>query len=279
MPHVSDVRPTSHDRHDPLLVAALAADDLAGTDRDQAIALTRSCADCATLHDDLLVLARATAAALPPFPTPSRDFRLTPADAARLRPSGWRRLVAALSAPRSAVTRPLGVGLATLGLVGLLIGNVQLGGTTASQNAAAGPGSAYGPLRLAPPAASAATGGARADAAAPSPGLPGAQVPEGGLAAGPVSPAPASADGTGYAAPIITTAPRTAAGQSAPVGSDGKTTADQASSGDTDLQAGSTAGTPAAGEPFRPLNVLFGAAVVVGLGLLVAARYAGRRSA
>ena len=46
MPHVSDVRSTSHDRHDPMLVAALAADDLAGAERDQAIALTRTCADC-----------------------------------------------------------------------------------------------------------------------------------------------------------------------------------------------------------------------------------------
>src|SRR5260221_10899224 len=113
MPHVSDVRSTSHDRHDPMLVAALAAGDLAADDRDQAIALTRACADCATLRDDLLALARATAAAAPPVAHRPRDFQLTPADAARLRPSGWRRLVGALSMSRSAVTRPLGVGLAT----------------------------------------------------------------------------------------------------------------------------------------------------------------------
>ena len=48
MPHVSEVRATDHDRHDTMLVAALAAGDLAGTERDQAIALTASCAECAT---------------------------------------------------------------------------------------------------------------------------------------------------------------------------------------------------------------------------------------
>ena len=74
MPHVSDVRATSHDRHDPMLVAALAAGDLAANDRDQAIALTRSCAECATLHDDLLALARATASA-PPSPAKPRQAK------------------------------------------------------------------------------------------------------------------------------------------------------------------------------------------------------------
>src|SRR5258706_14901429 len=113
----SDVRSTSHDRHDPMLVAALAADDLAGADRDRAIALTRSCAECATLHDDLLALARATAAAPPPIATRPRDFTLTLGDAARLRPNGWQRLVAAGSTPRSVVSRPLGVGLWSIGEV------------------------------------------------------------------------------------------------------------------------------------------------------------------
>ena len=35
MPHVSEVHPTSHDRHDPMLVAALAAGEVAGG-REQA---------------------------------------------------------------------------------------------------------------------------------------------------------------------------------------------------------------------------------------------------
>src|SRR5207249_3152736 len=94
MPHVSDVHPTSHDRHDLMLVAALAAGDLAGIDRDQAIALIRTCGDCAQLRDDLRAIARATATAPPPIPAPSRDYRVTPSDARRLRPAVWRRVAA-----------------------------------------------------------------------------------------------------------------------------------------------------------------------------------------
>ena len=87
MPHVSEhhVLP-QHDAHDPLLVAALAAGDLAGTDRDHAVALIRSCVSCAELHDDLVAISRATAAVPPPFAKAPREFQLTPADAARLRP-------------------------------------------------------------------------------------------------------------------------------------------------------------------------------------------------
>ena len=85
MPHASE----QHAQHDPLLVVSLAAGDLTGTDRDRAAALIAACADCALLHDDLLAIARATAA-LPTAVRP-RDFQLTPEQAARLRP---RRLAA-----------------------------------------------------------------------------------------------------------------------------------------------------------------------------------------
>ncbi len=49
-----------------------------------------------------------------------RDYRLTPEDAARLRPTGWRRALAWLAAPGSTV-RPLASGLAALGVVGILL--------------------------------------------------------------------------------------------------------------------------------------------------------------
>jgi hypothetical protein len=146
MPQASDVRSTSHEGHDPLLVAALAAGDLAGPDRDRAVSLTRSCAECASLHDDLVSIARATAGVAPPMAMPVRDFRLTPADARRLRPAGWRRLLHSFASPRRrAVVRPLGIGLATLGLFGLLVGNIQLGAAgaaPASSSGAAGAGTA-----------------------------------------------------------------------------------------------------------------------------------------
>jgi hypothetical protein len=280
MPHVSDVRATSHDRHDPMLVAALAAGDLAATDRDQAIDLTRSCADCAALHGDLLVLARAVKSAPPPVATRPRDFRLTAADAARLRPTGWRRMIAALSGPRAALTRPLGVGLATLGLAGLLIGNVQLGvGSAAAPEAAMSAGGGQG-------AAAAAASGAPSPAAT-SALTDGGAVPAGVASAPAASGAPRSQpDRNGSAAPSTgdfagnldgvasSNAPEAVgAGPLVPSAGGSKTAAGQPA-GDT--LAGRESALP---EPARPLNVLFGAALLVGIGLIVVPRLRGRRSA
>jgi hypothetical protein len=137
MPQVSD----QHDQHDQLLVVSLAAGDLTGTDRDRATSQIADCAECARLNDDLLVIARATAA-LPAAVRP-RDFQLSPEQAARLRPAGWRRFVAAFAEPRLAMTRQLGVGLTTLGIAGLMLsvlGSVNLGfGSAGAAPAAAGP--------------------------------------------------------------------------------------------------------------------------------------------
>jgi hypothetical protein len=273
MPHVPDVRWTSHDRHDPMLVAALAADDLVGTDRDQAIALTQSCAECATLHDDLVALARATASVPPPITTRPRDFQLTPADAARLRPTGWRRLVATMSSPRTVFSKPLGVGLVTLGLVGLLVGNVQvqLGSGSSAAAPAAGAASENG---LQAPAAS-SNDDAAVRGAAPSSGTSfAALAPVAGAAsapaasafvAAPIVPSAAAASGsTGLPREVhlnpLAVSPGTKAVASGPL------------AGDT-----SSAVSGATGEPFRPLNMLFGAAVVIGIGLLLASRVRGRR--
>ena len=77
---------------------------------------------CAALHADLV--------ALRPRPGRCRRRRdpatitLTAADAARLRPGGWRRWVAAFGSPRDAFSRPLAVGLTTLGIAGLLVATV-----------------------------------------------------------------------------------------------------------------------------------------------------------
>jgi hypothetical protein len=125
MPQDPDVRVTSHDRHDPMLVAALAAGDLAGTERDQAVVQTQSCAECAALHNDLVAIARATATLPPPIASAGRDFRLTPQQAADLRRFDWRRFVPSIPA-RSTGSRNLGIALATFGLVGLFIGSVGL---------------------------------------------------------------------------------------------------------------------------------------------------------
>ena len=126
-----------HARHDALLVAAFAAGDLADGERERAAALVAECGECRSLHDDLLTIARATAA-LPAAVRP-RDFRIAPEQAARLRPAGWRRFVAAFASPRLAMTRQLGVGLTTLGLAGLLISSIpsfSLGGMAAGASPA-----------------------------------------------------------------------------------------------------------------------------------------------
>ena len=135
----------AHAEHDLLLIAAFAAADVEPADAAAAERLLASCPDCAALAADLRSIARATAE-LPPVTRP-RDFTLRPADAARLRPLGWRRLAAAFGARRLDVTRPLAAGLMTLGLAGLLFASLPAigssSGTAGSAPAAAGsPGAA-----------------------------------------------------------------------------------------------------------------------------------------
>ena len=118
MGHVPDHTPVAAAIEHAALIAALDAGDLAGIERDRAATLVGTCAGCASLLADLSVL-RAATAALPAVPR-TRDYRLTDADVARLRPPAWGRLVGWLGAPRSKV-RPLAGGLAALGIAGLLL--------------------------------------------------------------------------------------------------------------------------------------------------------------
>jgi len=134
MPHLAASRHADHDR---LLVAAYAAGDAAGTELDAAQAQVAACPECAALHHDL----RSIAAALPALPPParSRDFRLTPGQAAALRPPAWRRLLEPFAGPRFAFAGPLGTGLATLGIAGLLLAG-SLGSPLAAPMTANAPG-------------------------------------------------------------------------------------------------------------------------------------------
>ena len=118
MGHVPDHTPAAAAVEHAALIAALDAGDVAGIERDRATTLADTCTGCASLLADLAVL-RAATAALPAAPR-TRDYRLTDADAARLRPSAWGRLVGWLAAPRSTV-RPFAGGLAALGIAGLLL--------------------------------------------------------------------------------------------------------------------------------------------------------------
>ncbi|HSS36548.1 MAG TPA: hypothetical protein VLR93_09745 [Patescibacteria group bacterium] len=126
--------PHTRSDHDETLIARLAVDDLASDDRDRLRATTQvaECPACAELLADLRTIATAVAAL--PEPRRTRDFRVTEADAARLRPTGWRGALARLGSPSFAFTRPLAAGLATLGIAGLLITTLPtgFGGSAAS---------------------------------------------------------------------------------------------------------------------------------------------------
>src|SRR3954447_8221175 len=127
---------TPHDGHDPLLIAAHAAGDTTGEESRQAADLVATCETCATLHADLVAIAATTRVL--PAPVRTHDYRLTPEQAAKLRPTARRRLLAALGSTRFAFAAPLGATLATLGLAVLLLAvipGVSLQGATSSSAA------------------------------------------------------------------------------------------------------------------------------------------------
>ena len=122
-----------HAAHDPTWMAALATrdPDLTPSERTRAQAALESCGACADLLADLVALSAAIpSAAIPARP---RDFSLSAADAARLRPNGLRRLLKAIGSARDGVTFPLALGLTTMGIAGLLVATVPsfAGGATA----------------------------------------------------------------------------------------------------------------------------------------------------
>src|SRR5450759_1205686 len=118
MGHVPDHTPAAAAVEHAAMIAALDAGDLAGDERDRAARLVDRCAGCAALLGDLAIIRTATATL--PAPPRRRDYRLSDADAARLRPSAWRSVIGWIGTPRSTV-RPLAGGLAALGIAGLLL--------------------------------------------------------------------------------------------------------------------------------------------------------------
>ena len=102
-----------HARHDPMR-AAEAVDR--GARPTPVLSL---CDRCASLYADLVALT--TALPLAAHPIRRRDFTLSPADARRLRPGGWRGWWSRIGTARDTFTRPLAIGFTTLGLAGLLL--------------------------------------------------------------------------------------------------------------------------------------------------------------
>ena len=113
---------TDHALHDAVLIAAHLDGSLDTTDQSRVDDWLARCGPCVTLRDDLAALAIATRTL--PTPARPRDFSLSPEDAKRARSGGWRRLVAAFGSPRDTFSRPLAVGLTTLGIAGLIVANV-----------------------------------------------------------------------------------------------------------------------------------------------------------
>ena len=126
---------TDHRRHDRLLVASLLDRSTDRPDRGRAESRIASCAECAALHKDLLAISDAARAI--PTPVRPRDYALTPEDARRLWRTGWRRVVAMFGSTRDAFSRPLAIGLTTIGLAGLLVAGMPNVLPSASSSAAA----------------------------------------------------------------------------------------------------------------------------------------------
>ena len=117
-------RAADHGRHDLELVARVVAGDGSASDVRTAEAQVAGCDECAGLEVDLRAIAAATRA-LGPSSAPARaprDFRITAADAARLRPRGFRGLLQDIGFRRGLVPAGVGSGLLAIGFVGLLVG-------------------------------------------------------------------------------------------------------------------------------------------------------------
>lgn len=135
MPRESTTPSPDHASHDETLVASLVARplDLEPAASAAARASVERCDACRALHDDLVALALALPATS--TPTRPRDFTLTDGDAARLRRSGWRGFLRRIGSARDTLTRPLAMGLTTMGIVGMLVASVPGAMTTGAASA------------------------------------------------------------------------------------------------------------------------------------------------
>jgi hypothetical protein len=178
-PHLPSASP--HAAHDLTVMAALAARTPDLTDVQTAAARDQlaACDMCANLLADLVALQTA----LPTTSTPSRprDFSLTPADAARLRRGGWRRMLGLIGSARDNVSRPLAVGFTSLGVAGLVLASFST--LYAGGSAQSGPATVDAQIEQAAPGASAAAAASAAPmastapSAAPAAGAPVASAP------------------------------------------------------------------------------------------------------
>jgi hypothetical protein len=115
----------SHARHDRFAIA----DAVGGA----VPALVASCPSCGWLLADLQAIRSAIRDAR--VPSRTRDFLLSNADAARLRPARWRRLLGAIGTQRDAITGPIALACTGLGVAGLVLTTMPLGSANAPSDA------------------------------------------------------------------------------------------------------------------------------------------------
>jgi hypothetical protein len=280
---------SDHARHDPSLIAALAARDADRDARDVAAAqdLVARCTACRDLLGDLVIIQ----GALPMASTPTRprDFTLTDADSRRLRGSGWRRVLGFFGSARDAFSKPLAIGFTTIGIVALVV--------TAAPGISFG--MASGPELSTVGAPVPGAGGAAPQAAAsaaasePSREVAGAVATSAPSAAASMAAAAPSASGTtfGPVANAAASSPPSSQGERSatvqPYATDGDTGGVFTGSNDTDDQAGDADAieqlTDAAATPVRDGGpslglVIAGISLILGLGLFALRWTSGRLS-
>lgn len=154
-----------HALHDEELIAAFATDGDVVEDSGRARSLIDRCVACRDLHADLVAIgavlrAAEKAEAMAATQGAPRDFRLSIETANRLRPgSVVVRTRDRLAAAIASLSRPVGLSMASLGVVGLLVGTLTVGGfsnlgsapadnggTGAAAAPTMGPGEVTGPL-------------------------------------------------------------------------------------------------------------------------------------
>ena len=108
----------SHARHDRFAIAAA----LGGGAVPSTV---RTCPSCGALHRDLLSIQVAIRHAW--TPRLPRDLRLRRGDTAAGHQTAWQRLLGAFGSARDHITRPLSIGLMSLGIAGLVLANLTVG--------------------------------------------------------------------------------------------------------------------------------------------------------
>jgi hypothetical protein len=257
---------SEHARHDTTLIAGHAAGDLADTQRARAEALLSECGACGELRRDLVAIAAATRS-VPAPATLTRDLRLGPEQAERLRRGNWLRTLLRPFGAAASPVRPIATAFTSLGIVGLVVGvtlssGVPMGGTPTSGDAL-DRGGIQAPAASAAPAAPAATSG---DAAAE--GDYEIQIVR--TSDGTLYQAVRASDGTYY---LATTIPRSALDNMRSAKPTGEEPANSVvafgagNQGGTPTSAGEETGAPLVTQPPNPL--IAGSLGLLGIGLLL----------